>query len=257
MARRSLGLKPGLRLFLHTALVLTLTVLTQLGGLAWLIGLCFRRRVLAFVLSYAALSFAALWVAPLTGRSALPCHGSDLYQMHSPLYCVMNRHYVAPELHQAVAEFAAQMEAAHPGTQTRILDANFPFLTGFPLLPHLSHDDGAKVDLAFFYADDSGYLPGKTRSPIGYFAFEDGPTQCPKTALSLRWDMGWLQPLWPRYTPDPARMTTALALLSADPRITKIFIEPHLAQRFQAQSPKIRFQGCRAARHDDHIHIQL
>ena len=59
-----------------------------------------------------------------------------------------------------------------------MLDGNFPFITGFPLLPHLSHDDGEKVDLAFYYADDTGYLRGATRAPIGYFAFEDGTSNC-------------------------------------------------------------------------------
>jgi hypothetical protein len=50
-------------------------------------------------------------------------------------------------------------------------------------------------------------------------------------------------------------MEAALRTLTADPRIGKIFIEPHLKQRFAPSEAKIRFQGCRAARHDDHIHL--
>lgn len=49
-----------------------------------------------------------------------------------------------------------------------------------------------------------------------------------------------------------------LQLLSKDNRIRKIFIEPHLKQRLGLGSDdKIRFHGCKAVRHDDHIHVQL
>lgn len=177
--------------------------------------------------------------------------------MQSPLYCALNRQYVTPELRDVVVSVAERMDARFEGTQTLVLDANFPFFAGFPLLPHLSHHDGRKVDLAFYYRDEGGYLAGVTRSPLGYFAFEEGPSDCPKRRVSLRWDMGWLQPLWPEYPLEPERMRAVLEYLVAEPRVSKIFIEPHLKQRFGVQSGKIRFQGCRAARHDDHIHLQL
>jgi hypothetical protein len=48
----------------HAALILALTVLTQLGGLAWGLALAFRRRLLVFVQAYAALGIGAVWVAP-------------------------------------------------------------------------------------------------------------------------------------------------------------------------------------------------
>jgi murein endopeptidase len=53
------------------------------------------------------------------------------------------------------------------------------------------------------------------------------------------------------------RIAALINLFTADPRVIKIFVEPPLATRFNLSDPKIRFQGCRAARHDDHIHIQL
>lgn len=37
----------------------------------------------------------------------------------------------------------------------------------------------------------------------------------------------------------------------------KIFIEPHLKSRMTLSNKKIRFQGCHAVRHDDHIHYQI
>ncbi len=56
---------------------------------------------------------------------------------------------------------------------------------------------------------------------------------------------------------DPIRTTALINLFTADPRVAKIFVEPPLATRLNLSHPKLRFQGCRAARHDDHIHIQL
>ncbi len=58
-----------------------------------------------------------------------------------------------------------------------------------------------------------------------------------------------------RTRPDPRG-----ASLSDEGRgfgVEKIFVEPHLAERLGVQADTIRFQGCRAARHDDHIHMQV
>ena len=242
----------------HGAAIVTLTALTQLGGIAWALALAARRRVLVFLLAYAALSAAAAFAAPLFGRVPLPCFGEQPLRMHSPLYCVLNRHYAAPKMVAVLHDLAATMDRRFPGTPTLVLDASFPFLDRFPMLPHLSHDDGEKADIAFPYVDASGrFLPGRTPSPLGYFAFRDGPTDCPQRWLTLRWDLAWLQPLWPDWPLDPARLQAAVAHLTADPRVAKIFLEPHLASRLEAAHPKIRFQGCRAARHDDHLHLQL
>jgi hypothetical protein len=45
--------------------------------------------------------------------------------------------------------------------------------------------------------------------------------------------------------------------LSRSRAIGKILLEPHLRDRLGLTSSKIRFQGCNAARHDDHLHLQL
>ncbi len=246
-----------LRFVANFCVVLFLTILTQIGGLAWLIALFFRQRIIAFLLAYAALTTAAVLFAPYFGRVALNCFDNGSLQVQSWMYCALNRNYVAPELRDVLVETAEELDRQFPGTETLVLDANFPFFGGFPLLPHLSHDDGEKVDLAFFYRDETGYLPGATRSPIGYFAFEPGPTDCVPRWPTLRWDFGFIQPLWRDYELDQARNTAVLRILSNDNRVGKIFVEPHLAQSLQVAHPSIRFQGCRAARHDDHIHFQL
>jgi hypothetical protein len=239
----------------HIAAITALTLLTQLGGLAWALALLFRHRILAFLLAYTTLS--ALTPA-LSTRVPLPCFGAPL-RMQSVLYCAMNRHYVTPTMASVATDAATRMASTHPGTITLALDGSFPFITGMPLIPHLSHDDGEKLDLAFFYTTpDDTYLPGRTRSPLGYFAFEMTPPEaCPANTLTLRWNLGWLQPLWPDRPLDGPRTAALIRSLAADPRVTKLFVEPPLAARLGLTHPKIRFQGCRAARHDDHIHLQL
>ena len=212
-----------LKAVLHLTLIVLLTLLTQLGGIAWLIALLFRRRFAVFMVTYICLSVATLFVAPLTGRVPLPCLSDNAMTVRSPVYCAMNRQYVTTEMREVLQGFAGKMQERHPDTQTLILDANFPFITGFPLLPHLSHDDGRKVDLAFYYQRDGSYARGKTRSPIGYFAFENGLTDCPDNHLTLRWDLDWLQPFWPDLSLDRDRMVSAFDLLSDDPRVTKAF----------------------------------
>ncbi len=199
----------------------------------------------------------AIWVAPSFGRVALSCFDSGSLQVQSWIYCTLNRNYVSPQLRVVLDETAQELDQRFPGTQTLVLDANFPFFDGFPLLPHLSHDDGEKVDLAFFYQDETGYLQGATRSPIGYFAFEYGPTDCTPKWPTLRWNFDFVQPFWRDHWLDKARNGAVLSILSSDSRVGKIFVEPHLTQSLRVAHPKIRFQGCRAARHDDHIHFQL
>ncbi|MEZ5686100.1 MAG: hypothetical protein R3D78_09475 [Paracoccaceae bacterium] len=241
----------------HLGIATFLTILTQLGGLAWLLALPFRRRGWAFAAFYLLLWLGAQGVAPFFGRVALPCWEVGPLQVASPLTCAMNRNYATPELIAVLEDAARSVAHSYPDSQTLVLDLNFPFLNGFPLVPHLSHDDGEKADLAYAYRDAGGYLVGRMRSPIGYFAFEEGPDDCPKTWPSLRWDLPWLQPLWPDHALEPERTRATLRALIEDPRVTKIFLEPHLQMRLSLSASKLRFQGCRAARHDDHVHLQL
>ncbi len=246
-----------LRITFHLTLFVFLTLLTQLGGLAWLLALFFKKRALVFLIAYSTMAISSLAVAPMLGREPISCISDTPLKMQSLMYCAMNRQYVTPELKGVLLDFSENMQNEFPGTTTLVLDANFPFISGFPLLPHLSHNDGRKADLAFFYENQGRYLPGVTKSPIGYFAFEDGPSNCPNNTITLRWNMAFLQEFWPDYHLEPRRMTAALGLLNDDTRVGKVFLEPHLKSSFAKSSSKIRFQGCRAARHDDHIHIQL
>jgi hypothetical protein len=39
-------------------------------------------------------------------------------------------------------------------------------------------------------------------------------------------------------------------------RFARIFVDP-LAKSVGVMNPQVGFQGCRAARHDDHVHVPL
>lgn len=259
--------------------VIVLTLLTQIGGVALLAAVAARRalglpqRLVAtlslLVMFYAATSLAASFVAPLFGRVALPCFASQQSKLviRSPMLCALNRHYVVPQLKLAALALAADMDRQFPGTTTLALDGNFPFLNGFPLLPHLSHADGRKLDIAFYYADvQGGFRNGQTPSPLGYFAFE--PPQSGATLpcagrhdlLTARWDLDVLQVMRAGWRLEEDRTRAALQwLITQGPAhgVDKVFVEPHIAERLGVSGNLIRFQGCRAARHDDHIHIQV
>ncbi|MEZ5797988.1 MAG: hypothetical protein R3D63_11225 [Paracoccaceae bacterium] len=249
-----------MRYLVHGVAILGLTLLTQLGGLAWGAGVLSRRRGLRFaavaLIAYAALFGAAHLAAPLAGRVALPCLGAPL-RMQSPFYCLALRNFVTPDLRAVARDAAAALADDFPGTVTLALDGGFPF-GGVPMLPHLSHADGRKLDFAFFYADDAGYRPGVTASPLGYFAFERvGEETCPPASLTLRWDMHWMRPLLRDLRLERDRTAALVRVLLRDRRVAKVFVEPPLAARLVLSDPRLRFQGCRAARHDDHIHIQI
>jgi hypothetical protein len=268
----------------YLLLFVLLTVLTQIGGLVLvltlLIGrLTFPRSVkgwqrslsglILFLLLYQVVSVMIIPpIAAAGGRVQLPCQTGPerSFAAGNRLYCIFNRNYVDPRIAALLTALSRAMARDYPGTITLYLDANFPFVRGFPLLPHLSHNDGLKLDIAYYYDDPTGsYLPAMSRSPIGYWAFEqpgagDKSICNPKTRLTLRWDLQWLQKYFPERPLDVERTSAALRWLTSEGAkfdIQRIFIEPYLAKRLGGSSPLLGFQGCRAARHDDHIHIQI
>jgi hypothetical protein len=69
-----------------------------------------------------------------------------------------------------------------------------------------------------------------------------------------------LQHSFPPRPLEPERTRAALGWLVTEEQrfgVEPIFIESYLAIRLGVSSPILGFQGCRAARHDDHIHIQI
>jgi hypothetical protein len=270
--RRDCRYAQRMRITLHAAAIVVLTVLTQVGGVIYAFALWARRHAalarLPVALVFAALYAVSWWpierIAALTGRASIPCIERGGLSS-SAFSCVLHRHYADAELVSIASRLATDVGQRFPGTSTRTLDGNFPFFDGFPLPPHLSHDDGEKLDLAFHYTRDGVYQRGALGSPIGYWKFEfphDGePDACAGRDGALRWRMDWFAPLTRRdLALDAERTRFALRWLAsegAERGIGKIFVEPHLAQRLNVRGVAIRFQGCQAARHDDHVHIQL
>jgi hypothetical protein len=260
------------------AVFLLLTALSQVGGIVLVLAVwatrLLRRRLprwparaaglAVFVAVYAALTLVVLpAAAPGLGRVALPCHRKpdSALEARTVLTCVLNRNYARPEVRYVLKDLAAHMAAAYPGTVVQYLDANFPLLDGFPLLPHLSHSRGRSVDLAYAYRDASGGAADPP-SPVGYWVYEqpagDDPQPCAGKRSRLRWDLGVLQRLHAGVTMDVERTRAMLAWLAdAHPGVRYLLIEPHLKKRLGLTSEAIRFQGCGAARHDDHMHVEL
>jgi hypothetical protein len=268
-------------------LLLSLTALTQIGGLvlvlAWLVVRAISRHIqlapsarragiaATFIILHLV---ATLYIVPplaaFTGREALQCYPQldRPYGALSSVYCYLGRNYVRREALLVLDALAEKMATKFPGTVVAYLDASFPFIDGFPLPPHVTHNDGLRIDLAYFYLDAAGsYLPMTTPSPIGYWGFErpaagesDVCRDKPRW-LTLRWDMSWFQAFVRRdLVLDPARTETMLQWLADEGLsygVRRVLLEPHMVNRFGIARPFVRFQGCRAGRHDDHVHVDV
>lgn len=259
-----------------------LTIVTQIGGIVfliniwmgkyigkyfssrWLSALC---KTLSFLILYCLSTiFIIPPLAALFGRQALPVLGHKSLKPSNVFTCLLNRHYVKPSLNTAILRTSQQFSLQYLGSTVYYLDANFPFMDGFPLIPHWSHNDGRKLDLAFCYKEYASGKPSEgALSFIGYGICEESRIGEVNTAKMCRekgyWQYSVLQKIVPQgvkreYYFDAERTKTLISLLSSQREVTKIFIEPHLVNRLRLNRTKIRFHGCHAVRHDDHIHVQ-
>ena len=273
----------GLKVFKTLVMVLLLTLLTQVGGIIYLVYLLSYRWInrlghtrkwnwvlkpVLFAGIYVLLTLTVIpWTAQYFGRVPLPVAADPHLQPLNPVTWLLNRHYVSPVLKDVTTKAASKLSKHYPATVLYYLDANFPFVDGFPLLPHLSHNDGKKLDLAFYYlnAHDRSRA-SKTPSFIGYGVFVDpvkGEIDQPSRCEELgHWQYTFMQRLVPQgnkadYVLDQDRTKAMINFFTLDERIKKIFLEPHLKTRMGLASPKIRYHGCHSVRHDDHIHIQI
>ena len=272
-----------LKFIFNLFIVLLLTVLTQVGGIVYILSMFLYRhidkfssnkflksvnRITSFVILYCIATFLIVpIIAKAFGRERLPLTEMNHLQPLNFLTCLLNRNYVKPELKQAAIEFSVEMNEKFPVTTVNYLDANFPFYDGFPLMPHLSHNDGKKLDLSFCYLDaKSGKATNECPSFIGYGISEEPlPGEintADECAAKGFWQYSFLKKIVSQsnrvnYTFDGERTKKLIEIIASNSSITKIFIEPHLKERLKLTNTKIRFHGCRAVRHDDHIHVQL
>jgi hypothetical protein len=274
-------MKKVLKSILHFVIFAVLTIFTQLGGLIYLLSLplanIINRRFssnwkkrLVKLFSFLGLYFICtlLIIPPLArqfGREPLPLHEGHL-QAANVLTVLANRNYVRPRLHQVLRESVAAAQLQHPGLVVNYLDANFPFINGFPMIFHLSHNDGRKIDLSYSYKDAAGKPTNEIPTYSGYGAFE-APVRGEENMPEICKHRGyWQYNIAKNFTLfrkhdnlqlDNDRTRALLLNLSTHPLTEKIFLEPHLKRRLGLSNSKIRFHGCHAARHDDHIHVQI
>lgn len=255
----------------HGLIAVVLTLLTQIGGVAYVMALLatklwrragsprWRRTVyltVATLLVYTIASWAMPLLAANFDRVPVRCGAT------TKVACLLNRAYLRSTTITVVNKLDRDMASRFRHSHVTVLEGSFPLFDGFPLPPHLSHHDGRKVDLAYFYRDARGQpIPRGSPSPLGYFHFQQprpgDHEPCAGRFTPLRWDFAWLQPKEPAWVLDEERTRAMILWLKARPEVTRIFIEPHLADRLGVGGGKVRFQGCQAARHDDHLHVEV
>jgi hypothetical protein len=177
------------------------------------------------------------------------------------VHCLRGRNYVTPPARAALINAAARIEAQFPGSRLLYMEASWASGKK-PMPPHLSHGDGRQIDLAMFYQDRAGKpLTGPpTLDPNGYGAYEPPRTEAARACA--HGERGWFErpdpPKSRNWRLDEARTRLLIRTLAGDPRVRRIFVEPHLKARLGfAANGKVRFAGCGAARHDDHIHVDF
>ncbi len=262
-----------LKLLFHLLVVLLLTLLTQVGGVVWLITILvfnktkFKRRwfIPSFLTFYLACTFLIVpLVASVDGRVPLPVSKSGKIAPHNLITVILNRHYVKEELLKELNVISKEFTKTHSSTKLIYLDANFPFIDGFTLLPHRSHNDGRKIDLAFIYTKSNNITNSKP-SRSGYGFFEEprkGEYNQPKACLlNDYWQYDFTKHLTlgssSKYKFDENSTKDLLLIILNRAKTHKVFIEPHLKTRLKIDHAKCRYHGCKAVRHDDHIHYQI
>ena len=255
-------------------MIVLLTIITQIGGLVYISTLLLVKRnssryhlkqVGIFTMLYLLTTYAL--VPPLAsafGRERIKETGA--IAAHSIIYTLANRNYVTPTLNKVLENTASHFQQKYPDVKLVHLDANFPFVDSFPLLPHLSHNDGKKIDITFIYKDNFGNVTNLKPSLSGY-----GVYAAPKTTEvnqpTICQNNGNWQYDFPKYLTfgvvnqnlnisEEGTKALSLSFLK-QLQVSKLFIKPHLKTRLQLDNNKVRFHGCQAVRHDDHIHIQI
>jgi energy-coupling factor transporter transmembrane protein EcfT len=271
-----------IKLFLVFILFSILTILTQIGGVVLLISLLtfgfiekqittrwmrISAKVVSFILIYLLFVFAFVpWAAKPFGRVPLPVFQDHYLKPANIWTCLLNRNYVKPQLKEIALQVAIDMNKKFPGVNVNYLDANFPFIDKFPLFPHLSHNDGKKLDISFQYNDRQNHMTNEVPSWIGYGICEepkasevDTPALCDQQGY---WQYNLLHDILSNghenaFAFNVFRTKELIGQFVDRSEVSVVFLEPHLKARLGLNSNKVRFHGCHAVRHDDHFHVQL
>ena len=195
------------------------------------------------------------------GLTSLPCNRSEPLAPLRPHYC-RGRNFVSPHARDAIVTAARDLTARHPGSISHYMDGSGPDgVTPFP--PHRSHGDGRQLDVALFFETLEGEplaIPPDTSSYGGWW-----PAEPPRPGERIACPQGRTgaadkpdPPPDRQWRLDETRTRALVQLLVDDSRVRRILIEPHLEERLGFWGhPKLRFAGCQAARHDDHLHVDF
>jgi len=250
-----------------------LTIVTQIGGLILLLSYLTYRNFfrdynrwslpLIFTVYYTIASiFIVPQLAPVFGR--VQVQDNEAVQAHSFFYRIANRNYVNADFHETIQSIAQDFQQQYPGIKMVYTDANFPFIDGFPLLPHRYHKDGKKIDFDFVYQD--GAQLSNLKPTFSGYGFFEAPFEGEKNQINFCLDTGYLQYEFtkhitlgvvnPNLTFAEEANKYLIELMAKHDGIETIFIEPHLHERLGIDSDKIIYHGCGTVRHDDHIHLE-
>lgn len=261
-----------------------LTLITQVGGAIYLltkpIGLYLERKTtgwkgfgIRMSMYFGVYLLISIILVPKLAlkynRVPLPLFATESLNIKPARYFfwIANRHYVRTGLYNSVVNISNKANAIQPNVSIHYLDANFPLFDYFPLLPHKSHNDGRRLDISFFYEDIAG---SKLNAAPGFIAYGhcekpkkgelDYPEICRKRGYRIYSALYHLAKYFRKdlYQFDHKSNQALLKIIAAEPKVRKIFIEPHLKTRLKLKGvDKIRFHGCGAVRHDDHIHLEI
>ena len=175
-------------------------------------------------------------IAPIFGREKVK--HSEKIKPTNFMTVFLNRNYVRPELNKLLSRAEKQLE--NTTIEIHYLDANFPFINQFPLLPHLSHNDGKKIDLSLIYETKNGEISSKQKSVSGYGVFEH-PKPNEFNQIKKCLSSGFFQYDYPKYVTFGKINEDLIFSKKGNKKLInslinqnglgKIFIEPHLKNR--------------------------
>lgn len=265
---------PFIQIILHLFFFLFLTLITQIGGVVYLSTILISKLIKQHFKIQKLLIFSVLYlmatflitppIARQFGREQV--RHSERIGPTNYATVLLNRNYVTPQLNQLLQAAAKDKILIKNNIEIRYLDACFPFIKGFPLLPHLSHNDGRKIDLSLVYQTADGTLTNKKKSISGYGVFAP-PQNGESDQIAICKKKGYFQYDYPKFLTfgsinsdlhfSESGTKMLINSILKQKRLGKIFIEPHLKQRLKLHDNRIRYHGCQSVRHDDHIHVQL
>ena len=263
-----------MRFILNFLFIILLTLLTQIGGLIYILSIliCKKikidfkfKRIVFFSLFYLLATFFIVpIIAPYFGREKI--ENNQYLTSNNFITRLFNRNYVTPKLNFVLNNVSNSLNVKNQNLKVVYLDANFPFFNGFPLLPHLSHNDGKKIDISFIYKDSKENITNLKPSISGYGVFVE-PKKNEMNQISICKKNGFWQYDFTKYFTFGkinnnivlSEKSTKLLIeeIINQKEVSKIFIEPHIKNRLFLKNSKIRYHGCKAVRHDDHIHLQI